>query len=255
MGISSPVPKLWCLHGNLQTEAVWQPFSNAFTLPAYPDERTAPRLKLRTVDLWSDRPSDIDAWVHGFCHRVLNECGGTRQFLLGYSLGGRLALHAAAAKPDLWRGVIAVAAHPGIKDPIARRRRLEADRSWGNRFLSESWCAVMAGWNAQPVFRGGTKPETPADGAIDRESVFHWFDRCSTGRQRHLTPDLEALAQPPILYITGSEDINYCEFGRKLAASCPCLTHRIVPGTGHRVPWEDSHGFCKAVQSFISEIR
>src|SRR6516164_8577892 len=47
--------------------------------------------------------------------------------LVGYSLGGRVALHAACRPPSNLRAVAVVSASPGIADPERRRARFERD--------------------------------------------------------------------------------------------------------------------------------
>jgi len=248
-----PESKLWCLHGNLQTQDVWRPFEEAFTLPGNATGQPARPLPLKTVDLWGESPTSLEAWAHAFCKRVMLDCQGFPQFLMGYSLGGRLALHAAIANPSLWRGIIVIAGHPGIENPAERHQRLETDKNWGRRFLTEPWGRLLADWNKQAVFLGGSKPVPPAEKAFDRGSISLWFDRCSTGRQNNLRPSLARLERPPILYLSGAGDRKYTGFGRDLASACPCLAHQIIPGAGHRVPWEISQAFVESVQSFIND--
>src|SRR3954471_13705856 len=53
--------------------------------------------------------------------------------LAGYSMGGRIALHAALARPDLVRRLVLVGASPGLADPAERARRRAADEALADR--------------------------------------------------------------------------------------------------------------------------
>ena len=61
--------------------------------------------------------------------------------LLGYSMGGRLALHMLSADGAArrWRKAIIISASPGIVSLTERRRRLDNDRRWAERFRMENW--------------------------------------------------------------------------------------------------------------------
>jgi 2-succinyl-6-hydroxy-2,4-cyclohexadiene-1-carboxylate synthase len=171
---------------------------------------------------------------------------------MGYSLGGRIALHAAIADPTLWFGIVVIAGHPGIPDSEDRGRRIEADRGWSTRFLKEPWNRVMADWNNQAIFQGHTSPWTPAGEPLDPQSIAHWFERCSTGSQKNLRPLLAASDAVPILYLTGEDAQKYTGLGRSLASACPCVTHSIIPGAAHRVPWEAPEAFIATAQAFFA---
>ena len=78
------------------------------------------------------RPAAVDATTFEAgidqVRRQVEAMGIDRCYLVGYSMGGRVALSLLARAPDLVAGVVAVGAHAGIEDPDARVRRLDADR-------------------------------------------------------------------------------------------------------------------------------
>ena len=78
------------------------------------------------------------------------------RILLGYSLGGRLALHALTQQPQMWDAAIILSAHPGLSTDEERAGRLTHDQAWAAHFLHDSWPEVMAAWNEQAVFRSST---------------------------------------------------------------------------------------------------
>ncbi|MEO0375535.1 MAG: hypothetical protein AAF329_13095 [Cyanobacteria bacterium P01_A01_bin.17] len=100
----SPI-HLWCLHGNLQQPSVWE--------TALGDLWQAPAIRVIPVDLWSTTAQGFWDWAELFCERVVTE-GASRNVVLGYSLGGRLALHAVLHNPELWEGAIATSTSPGL---------------------------------------------------------------------------------------------------------------------------------------------
>ncbi|QYY34987.1 alpha/beta fold hydrolase [Ruficoccus sp. ZRK36] len=258
---------LYALHGNLQTPAVWERFDG---MVHGPDGQP---LEWRTQDLWADTTQALltDAlaqdknpfrtWAADFCQRVERETTAAEQkeraaddnrpWLLGYSLGGRLALHALVEQPTLWRGAIIVGADSGLADENAKAARLAHDQHWGERFLSEPWEQLLAEWDAQGVFGGRANARAPREGDFDREKIARLFDAFSKGRQDDLLPELSRLPEPPVLFLAGADDPAYSAVGEKLAAACPTFTFRAAPGAAHRVPWEAPAAFTRAVQDFI----
>src|SRR5512141_1235766 len=84
------------------------------------------------------------------------------QTLLGYSLGGRMALHALVGGATYERAVI-VSANLGIEGDDARLSRRRADEHWARRFETQPWEPLMRDWNAQPLFGGHAMPRRERD--------------------------------------------------------------------------------------------
>lgn len=73
-------------------------------------------------------------------------------WLVGYSLGGRVAMMAACQGLAGLCGVIVEGGHPGLQNAEQRAERQRSDRQWVQRFLTEPLTAVFADWYQQPVF-------------------------------------------------------------------------------------------------------
>ena len=87
--------KIFCIHGNFQTAKVWQTLEERMKA-GFSD------LEMITEDLCAKEFQSFDDWTEDFCGRVDAHVNGEKSILLGYSLGGRLALHACLSRPDLW---------------------------------------------------------------------------------------------------------------------------------------------------------
>ncbi|SRP06437.1 acyl-CoA thioester hydrolase YfbB [Shigella flexneri] len=73
-------------------------------------------------------------------------------WLVGYSLGGRVAMMAACQGLAGLCGVIVEGGHPGLQNAEQRAERQRSDRQWAQRFRTEPLTAVFADWYQQPVF-------------------------------------------------------------------------------------------------------
>lgn len=209
-------------------------------------------LPLRLVNLWDSHADNFEMWARSFCNTVSSESGGQPQWLLGYSLGGRLALHALIERPALWAGVIVIGAHPGFSTVAERQQQLLKDLSWGNRFLVEPWDELLSTWDALPVF--GNHPNTLPRKETDfsRAKIARLFDIFSKGRQQNMLPALAQLSRPALLLITGEQDVKYRKISEEILMRCSIARHTIIPNTCHRVPWEAPLDFQKAVQHFLN---
>ena len=239
--------KLHCIHGNLQTIRVWEPLGTSI-------QTTSFGLSLVCEDLHAKEFLGFDHWTEDFCRRVEEESGGRKSFLLGYSLGGRLALHACLQRPDLWGGVMVVSADPGSSSPDEKKLQLEKDKQWAERFRSEPMESLLAEWDALPVFSGIPNSVPRNSEELDSEKTARLFEVFSKGRQRDLLPELRKLKKPPLLFISGQRDEKYTQAGRELSKACPMVEHQIIPKAGHRVPWENPESFVERVWEFMGSV-
>jgi 2-succinyl-6-hydroxy-2,4-cyclohexadiene-1-carboxylate synthase len=160
--------------------------------------------------------------------------------LLGYSMGGRLALQ--LVERERFTCAVIVSAGLNASDEERRAR----DEQWARRFESEEWSSLMDAWNAQPVFGGHAISRHEAD-----------YDRAELARQLREwspavlpPPRLEEIVTP-ILWIAGERDRKYVEIARRAVARLPNADLWICPDAGHRVPWEQPELFVTRLRRFL----
>ncbi|WP_429966879.1 alpha/beta fold hydrolase, partial [Escherichia coli] len=73
-------------------------------------------------------------------------------WLVGYSLGGRVAMMAACQGLAGLCGVVVEGGHPGLQNAEQRTQRQRSDRQWAQRFRTEPLTAGFAGWVQPPFF-------------------------------------------------------------------------------------------------------
>lgn len=170
--------------------------------------------------------------------------------LLGYSMGGRLALHAVLESPSCYRGAVFVSTNPGLR--TGREERLAKDREWARKFRELPWRQVMEEWNNNPVFAADRKivrKETD----FDREAIAWSLEKWSSGWQEDLTDQIAEL-DLPILWIAGELDGSYAEKARRIRLKHPLSKIWIAKGAAHRVPWAVQDQFMEEVTKFQESI-
>lgn len=244
---------LHCLHGTFQSPGVWSGLDARLSacMPA--------PLRLVPEGLEPPRSGGCETWARDFCARVARrtETEGPHRarVLLGYSLGGRLAMHALLACPEAWAAAVLVAAHPGDADPAVRAGVRERDAAWAARCRSEEpWDRLLEEWDALPVF-GGHPNRAPRDPArLGRQRCARSFEAFSRGAQADLRAALAEADLPPVLYLTGADDPRYPALGAELAARVAGVRHETIPRAGHRLPWDQPGAFADRVGSFLSSL-
>ncbi len=155
--------------------------------------------------------------------------------LLGYSLGGRLALHALLAGAQYERAIF-VSTGLGVEGDEARAARRAADEAWAQRFESEDFDSVMAAWNEQPVLAGPSLARTRDD--YNPRALREW----SSGALPPVASRLHELTIST-LWVAGAKDSKYVAEAKRGASLAPGARVVIVDGAGHRVPWEQAERF------------
>ena len=161
--------------------------------------------------------------------------------LLGYSLGGRLALQALLAGAAYKRTIL-VSTGLGIEGEESRAARRASDEAWAKRFESEDFETVIADWNAQPVLAGPALARTRDD--YDPRALHEW----SSGALPAVATRLPELTMPTT-WIAGARDMKYVAEAHRAASIAPNARVVIVDDAGHRIPWEQPSAFIAILRS------
>jgi 2-succinyl-6-hydroxy-2,4-cyclohexadiene-1-carboxylate synthase len=220
------------LHGFTNTHHCWARLLGAGVAEAWdvlaPDIRGHGEAShLRPVDLASVL-DDIDALAP------------ERFTLLGYSQGGRIALHAALdprIAPRIARLAL-IGASPGIADPTERAARRRADAALASELEGETIASFAARWAETPVL-AGLSPALAAEAHADRlrndpAGLAAALRGLGTGALPSLWGRLGELAMPVEL-IVGDGDAKFLALAREMAAAIPRARVVAVPGAGHQV--------------------
>lgn len=197
------------------------------------------------------------AGVVGAVEATLDGLGLARVHLLGYSMGGRVALSLALRAPQRLRSLTLIGASPGIADAAERAARAEADAAWAARLLAEGLPAFVDAWLAQPLF--DSQARLPA--ALRRAERVRRLAQSptglaesllclGTGRMPPLWDDLPRLAIP-CLALAGCLDTKFLGLGRRMAQLTPRLSVQAVADAGHAAHLEAPDLVAEAVWRFL----
>jgi 2-succinyl-6-hydroxy-2,4-cyclohexadiene-1-carboxylate synthase len=207
--------------GHLPAER-WGPL--ALDLPGHGDQVDAPR------------PIDFDGCVVSVLER-----SPERFVLAGYSMGGRIALHAALAAPERVSRLVVVSATAGIEDDSERAARSERDRLLADEIEQGKIERFVDRWRAQPMF-AEDPPEVDALARADQlrnrpDGIAAAMRGVGTGEMRPLWGRLGELTMP-VSILAGERDTKFHAPGRRMAELLPDATVTVVSG-GHVLPLEN----------------
>ncbi|WP_058912785.1 2-succinyl-6-hydroxy-2,4-cyclohexadiene-1-carboxylate synthase [Entomohabitans teleogrylli] len=190
----------------------------------------------------------VSEWLHNtlVSYNILN------YWLIGYSLGGRLAMyHACHGDSRGLQGMIIEGGNPGLASPALREQRLRADRHWAQRLRGEPVEQVLAAWYQQPVFSSlsdAQRRELVADRRNnDPQALAAMLEATSLGRQPDLTPALRQLAIP-VHYLCGERDAKF----QAIAATLPVHSHTIM-AAGHNAHREQPGAFAHCLNTIFRQ--
>ena len=204
----------------------------------------------------------VDLPGHGSASAIRTDLWGCAEHLVGvggpgtycgYSMGGRVALHAALASPRLVERLVLVGATAGLDDDGERASRRAADEQLAERIEAIGVPAFLDEWLAAPLFAGLSDE---AAGREDRrrntaDGLASSLRLAGTGTQEPLWSRLGEIAVP-VLVIVGADDAKFTEIGRRLTDALPDASMAIVEGSGHSVHLEQPERTAEVLADWLA---
>ena len=182
-----------------------------------------------------EQVASFEAFHHWLGDTLISH-GVSRYCLLGYSLGGRLALYHASRQPPGLEALWLESAHPGLS-ASERPGRIAHDERWARRFEQEPLEDVLIDWYQQPVFVDLTEAQRRRQ--IQRRlanrgpAVAQMLRSTSLGHQPPLWQWLESTSLP-VSYFSGRRDTKFHTLATQLTRMAPHLRHITLEG-GHNL--------------------
>ncbi len=178
--------------------------------------------------------------------------------LIGYSMGGRLALYFALTRPERVRRLVLESASPGLATEAEREARRRSDEALARFALDHGIEAFVDRWESVPTLWTERRLPPHTRMCLRQERL-----RCTpaglaaslrgmgTGRQPWLGDRLGSAAMP-VLLVAGTDDPKFVEIAQSMSRCLPDGTLAIIPGAGHNVHLECADEFVELVGRFVS---
>jgi len=280
-GLSGPLPQLLAVNGvhmnaevceargvRRQTLVLLHGFTGSATSwGSHVTTFAAAGLRVIALDMLghghSEAPDDPERYCIEHCREdILAALGmlgveGGESILLGYSMGGRIALYTAFS--DYFTGLILESASPGLAGDNERAERRAGDELLAQRIENEGVPAFVDYWERLPLFASQlTLPAEVRAGLHEQRlrnralGLANSLRGVGTGAQPSLYERLPAL-RLPVLLIAGELDGKYSTIAYEMARSLPEAQVQLVAGAGHTTHFERPEQFDRLVVRFCEE--
>lgn len=245
LGPSTNSPRLVLAHGFTQNARCWGAFgttcANTFDVLAV----EAPGHGWSGYD-------DADLTRAG---NLIVDAGGPAHYV-GYSMGGRMLLHAALQdRVGEMRSLILIGATPGIENATERAERRTADGRLASRIMQIGTQAFVAEWLAQPMFADLTDEQSAKVKRFENapEGLAASLRNCGTGSQESLWDRLSTLRMP-VLVIAGTKDEKFTALGQRMVATIGSNARFVGIEGGHAVHLENPAVTAAVVASWGTQL-
>lgn len=178
--------------------------------------------------------------------------------VLGYSMGGRVALALTCSYPERIAKCILESASPGIQNKDAKRARLEVDKKRAG-FIVSNYEVFLKEWQSMPLFETQQRVDTSLLKAQHRERLQQKPDEAAdsllkygTGVQGSYWEELDKLSNEVCL-IVGSEDKKFVRIAESMSESFKNAKLNIVEDCGHNIHLENYQAYINLVLKYLEE--
>ncbi|MEA2409380.1 MAG: 2-succinyl-6-hydroxy-2,4-cyclohexadiene-carboxylate synthase [Thermoleophilaceae bacterium] len=199
----------------------------------------------------------LDHAEHSFEGRMREIAEAGADVLVGYSLGGRLALRAALRSPESFTAVVLVGSTAGFEEGPLRVGRAEADEklaSWMEAMPIED---IVSLWERQPLFAEQAdalvEQQRPGRLSHDPRSLALLLRTAGQGALEPVWHELRAL-ELPLLAIAGARDDGYSAAAKRIAATAPQGRAVIVEDAGHAAHLQQPQRVADLITEFLERL-
>ena len=256
--ISGEGTPILLLHGFTGDTTIWELIRNGLEISH----------QVITIDILghgqSDNPDDVSAYrmerVACDILELMDALSVAKAHLLGYSMGGRLALHLAIRFPDRFHSLILESASPGLKTEAERNERRIRDNTLADKIEANGIEWFVEFWENLPLW--DSQKRLPK-AVLERQrkqrlsnnpnGLANSLRGMGTGVQPSLWDNLANLTLP-VQLIVGEHDAKFIGINREMADLMPQVDMQIMPNAGHTVHLENPTAFSEQVKIFLESV-
>lgn len=184
----------------------------------------------------------------------LNPQSSLTDLLVGYSMGGRLAIYLSLSFPQSFPQAQIISGSPGLRTMEERKQRQGKDLNRCNEIICDLKVFLRL-WYKQPLFESLWKT-SDLDTLIKQRLRNNSEELCRSlkgmglGAQPNLWDKLHH-SQAKLHQIAGELDPKFVRITQEMAKCCPSLAWKVLPGVGHNIPLENPAAMVAEIQQVM----
>ena len=211
----------------------------------------------------SDKPEIVQFYQPGYLNLIIDEIIHRLKLenvvLVGYSMGGRIALNYCMYNQSKIKILIVESSSPGIQNLYEREERKRKDNELINLIQSQGLRGFVEYWSGIELFQ--SQKNLPLNKQLTQNirryqnspiGLINSLKGFGTGEMEPLWKNLNELEMPTLL-ITGEYDLKYNMINQDMKKMIPVSQHTIVPEAGHNIHLEKPEEFVILVDNFITD--
>lgn len=209
----------------------------------------------------SDSPEDASRYTMDRCiddiEALVEVLDLGKIALLGYSMGGRIAVRYALRHPERLWALVLESASTGIEDAAERRARVESDEALAQRLEREGLEPFIDYWQSIPLWESqASLPQEKRDALRAQRlqnsvtGLANSLRGMGAGADPAVFDQLSSL-EVPSLIMAGGLDTKYRDLAIAMGRTMPDATVRILDNAGHAAHFEQPAAFANAVFEFL----
>jgi 2-succinyl-6-hydroxy-2,4-cyclohexadiene-1-carboxylate synthase len=246
---------LLLLHGFTGESSTWTPFCSIW----------GKHSKLIIPDIIghgeTDSPKDVHRYTIELAAndllKLLDELEIEQTDLLGYSMGGRLALTFAILFPERVRKLILESASPGLRTEEERIQRRMKDGELANFIKDNGIHSFVDYWEGISLFSTMRNLPESIQKSIRKQRLSNNTKGLAnsllgmgTGSQPSWWEKL-SLLNCEVLLVTGNKDEKFCKIAEKMLKDLKNASNIVINDSGHAIHVEQKEKFGTIVSDFL----
>ncbi|MCG7342517.1 2-succinyl-6-hydroxy-2,4-cyclohexadiene-1-carboxylate synthase [Sporosarcina sp. ACRSL] len=182
-------------------------------------------------------------------------------YVVGYSMGGRIALAYTIHYPKRVKALFLESSSPGLKEERDRIERRKADKLLAQKIMENGIVSFVDKWENIPLFESQKSLPAEKKQAVRNErlqqsetGLANSLLGIGTGSQKSYWESLHSIPNP-VLLMTGELDAKFVGIAREMQALSPMWRHIVVPEAGHAIHVEKPRIFATMIMEYMQHIQ
>ncbi|MDC1067939.1 2-succinyl-6-hydroxy-2,4-cyclohexadiene-1-carboxylate synthase [Candidatus Kapabacteria bacterium] len=177
--------------------------------------------------------------------------------LVGYSMGGRIAIKCLINFPEIFEKVILESTTAGIESQHEREARKQNDKILGSKIVNSDFKEFLDSWYQLQLW-GNIRNHKNYSGMINSrldnnlKELQKSLEKMGTGSQPSYWDSLKSIKNS-IIYVSGNLDQKYTALANKFSDKLSYYKHEPLAGVGHNVHFENNEIFLEIIKNHFGD--